>query len=518
VSPTAHSTNLEATRYGPDGATDLNQAARRIGQHWRLMLLILVLTVGLVAVAGRESTPTYTASARLILDTQDPESRAEAAGIADGAKAIVTSASQVAAALREAHVAQRDPTKVAEHVSLRALGSSAVLQLSVRDRDPRVAAAIANGLARRLIATRLEITEGEAERVLTDLERRLEDVNRRIALLNARIDTLTVAVAQAPTAERANAVRGKRDEAARARDFLAQQRVVLESQRVDLFAAAALRPKPAIIGRARLPDRADSSRRAADLVLAAIFALVVGVAYVGLIETLRPTLVGGDAIAREFGVPLLGTIRENAGDARVLADAGDVAMRLRLAAKAAGLRDVSLLSVGRVDVASIHERLTAAAAVSRGAGRDEGHAEDAAEQPREAVRAETAASATAAPTRQVQTPRGALRIRPFGAQNPSLHNGATTGLALVSRSKVNKAQLADAAHLLAVSPFPVLGLITHESQRDSTRGRTSRGTDAGRSAESWPGDSRHASNAMAIFEKKLESLEPRGTTDGKSDR
>lgn len=511
-----------------DVGADLNQALRRVvGQHWRLIVSLLVVTLGVATLLGRGAEPTYTASARLILDTQDPESRAEAAGIADGAKAIVTSTSQIAAALRDAEVTGRDPQKVATHVSLRPLGSSAVLQLSVEDGSPRIAAAIANALARRLITTRLEITEGEAERVLTDLDRRIERVNERIAGLNARIDTLTVETAGASTAERANAARGRRDEAARARDFLAQQRVALESQRVQLFAADALHPKPSIIGRAGVPAHADPSRRAANLVLAALLALIVGVGIAGFVESFRPTLVGGDAVASELGVPLLGVMREDGGDARALADASGVAMRLGLAAKAAGLRDVSLLSVGRpTNVARMAERLTVAVGVggateaSSATDKDAGAGGDQEWLGETSGTPASGASTTAARGRTGRARRSALRIRPFEAQNPSLSNGVTTGLALVAPSTVKKAKLSDAAHLLAVSPFPVLGLIVHEPARASRRRGTA--TRRGGPGATPGGDSGGIRSAMRSFEANVESLrnrfESRDTTDRTGDR
>jgi len=109
---------------------ELHEAARRIvGQHWRLILFLL--GAGLAAVHSGGAR-TYTASTRLVLDTQDPKTRAESIAIADTAAAIATSPAQVEGALRDAHVAGRDSVKLAKnHVSLRGLGASGVLELSV---------------------------------------------------------------------------------------------------------------------------------------------------------------------------------------------------------------------------------------------------------------------------------------------------------------------------------------------------------------------------------------------------
>ena len=89
---------------------DLNEAGRRIVvRHWSVIVFCICMGVGLTALMHIRDTVTYTASARLVLDTQDPESRAASAAIADTAKAIATSPSQVSDALRNADVPERDP-------------------------------------------------------------------------------------------------------------------------------------------------------------------------------------------------------------------------------------------------------------------------------------------------------------------------------------------------------------------------------------------------------------------------
>src|SRR5438128_3752920 len=91
-------------------------------------------------------TTQYSATSRLILDTTNPSAVTGATALADAARAVVTSPSHVTTALTKAGV-RRDPAVVgACNVKLSALGSSGVLALSVKDRDPAAAAAIANAL------------------------------------------------------------------------------------------------------------------------------------------------------------------------------------------------------------------------------------------------------------------------------------------------------------------------------------------------------------------------------------
>jgi capsular polysaccharide biosynthesis protein len=438
---------------------ELNEAVRRIlGEHWRLIVFFVTFGIGVAAVLHVTDVRMYTASARVVLDTQDPQSRAESAAIVDTARAIATSPEQVRDALSAAHVGGRDPVRVAEHhVSVRGLGTSGLFQVSVSDRDPRTAAAVVNALAAQMISARLSVTEGQARQVLTDLGRNIDDLDGRISFVDARIDSLNERLAGSSDPERVSSLRRERDDASRLRDSLGQQRAALEAQRISVLSTDSLRPKPTIISRAEPPTRADSSRVLPDVILGALLGLILGVGVAGVIETFRPTLVGAEALAREFGAPPLGTLTSqlDAGDA--FQDVTAIAMRLRLAAEAASLRGVGLVPIGpHVNVRPLAERLEAlssegAAAVAA--------AEWALGESVEAAVAGRLRRATAG----TLTGRSPLpvRIRPFEVLNASLGNGSGTGLVLVVPSTVKKTELAEAGHLLTVSRLPLLGLITY---------------------------------------------------------
>jgi len=291
---------------------ELNDAARRIfGQHWGVIVFCLLVGLWVPMHLHRGDQSMYTASARLVLDNQDPKTRAESAAINDIAQAIATSPTQVSQALVKAGAKGRNPVEVAkEDVSVRVLGSSGILELSVSDPSQTAAAAISNALAEGLIETRLEVTRGQVKKVDAALEERIARLNRRISALDLRVDSLTLQAASADTAAQSNARRRKRDEVTRSQDFLAQQRGALESQRVSLVSTGALNHTPSIISPAAQPRRADPSGQLPDIILGALLGLIVGVGLAGLLETIRPTLVGADAVAREFDAPLLGTLSD----------------------------------------------------------------------------------------------------------------------------------------------------------------------------------------------------------------
>lgn len=416
---------------------ELNEAFRRIvGQHWRLLSACLLtgMTLGLLfAPHGNE----YSASARLVLDTPDPVARQQSEAIADTAKAIATSPSQVSRALRKAGVDRGDPAAFAkQHVSLVALGSSGVLQLSVTDRDRQVSASVANALASLVINTRLGVTNGQADRVFADLDQRTVTLNRKIATADEDLNLLNVQIAEAATAREANALRAKHDAAQQSRDFLAQQRGVLESARVSLLSTSALRPRPSVISAATPPAKAEPSPWLTYLILGALLGLILGIGAAGLIETIRPTLVGSETVAGELDAALLGTLRSGAATE---ATTKDIGARLRLAAEAAGVGNVGLFAAGpAIDLGHLAESLSAVSAeaerepfgTDRNPANGNGHAPG-------------------------------LRIQRFSPEGALQNNGSGTGLVLVAPTALKKTELTGVGHLLKASNLPLLGLITY---------------------------------------------------------
>jgi uncharacterized protein involved in exopolysaccharide biosynthesis len=422
---------------------ELNEALRRIfGQHRALIAWSMVLGIALAALMHMGDARTYTASTRFALDTEDPETQSESASIADTARAIATSPIQVKGAIARARATGRDPVATAENnVAIRALGSSGVLQLSVTDANPRAAAAISNALAERVINTRLRVSSGQLKQVLGDLSQRISDVDRSLMSLDAEIDALSGGDGQA-VASGDSATAKELRELLTERDDLTQQRSVLESERVRSLSTDALRPAPSIISPATAPRTADSSQRLPDMVLGGLLGLIFGVGLAALVETLRPTLVGGDAVARELDTPLIGTL-SGRGDA--LEDVVGVAGRLQLAASTRGVRNIGLVAARRdLNIDGLAERLHAAQ-----------------------FHAPLLASLVGGPqgVEEVALSSPVFHVRPFNVQELALSNGGEMGLALVTPSTLKKSELDQVMHLLRMSPGPLLGVITYTNHK-----------------------------------------------------
>jgi capsular polysaccharide biosynthesis protein len=342
----------------------LNDIGRRIfGEHSRLIVALVVggLVVGLLlqVTSGRM----YTASARLVLDTADPKSLSESKAIQDLANAIATSPAQVRAALAAAHVRGRSAVEVARnHVSIRALGTSAVLQLSVSDRNRYVAAALTNALAKRVIESRLAVSNGQLRQTLRKLQERIDGLNSKIAALDVQADALTVQLARVGSTAQASVLRSRHDQLLQSRDLLLQQRSVAESERVSLLSAEGTRPRAAIISRATIPTHPNAAHWLRKALLGGLLGLIVGIGTAAAIETIRPTIAGSESLAEALGTPLIGVLPSvYPGERRAaMEDLTPLSARLRLVGDAAGASTIGLVAADRsVDLAGLVTQLAA---------------------------------------------------------------------------------------------------------------------------------------------------------------
>lgn len=463
---------------------ELNEILRRIGaQHWRLILVCVLVGIEAAALIHHESK-TYTASTRVVLDTVDPKSRPESAAIADTARGIATSPAEVANALRAVRATGRDANHfAASNVSLDALGSSGVLQLSVKDRDPAIAAGVANALAGQVLRTRLNLSAGQQQQALRALTDQVDAITTQVARNDALMERLAVRIADTVDPTKVALLQARRSDAARVRDSLAQRAAALETERASILSTGAARPKAAVISRASRPAHADSSGSTTALVLGLILGLVVGIGTAAVVETLRPTLVGSEAVAAELGVPLIGALAAPPDSAQSLGGLGSTATLVRLVAERAAVSHVGLLPVGpAVPVDRLAARLNAeqARAVAEKPGKG-------------------SAGGSGARTRRT------VAIRPIALRAISTPAaGARIGLVLVAPATVKKSELADARRLLTVAAVPVLGLVTYGTGRSGWAVRWARGTDARPEAPSVvtpsasPADARPAEPAAAV--------------------
>ena len=396
---------------------ELNEGSRRIfGQHWRLILAFIVAG-GLAGFAVHSGgAKLYSASARLTLDTQDPKTQPESTAISDTADAIATSP-----------------------------------------------ALVAKALADRVIQTRLDVTRGGTDQTIADLDRRITRLNQQISSLDGKVAALNVRAATTRDPLQANALRAKRDDASRTRDFLSEQRTVFETERTSVVSSNALLPEPTIISSATPPAHPSSSGPTADAVLGLLLGTILGIGVAALLETFRPRVVGGEAIARRFDTPLLGGLAMEQDGSPRLADMIRVVERLRLVASAENVRTICLLTAGEgIDVAGLSEELDVLAAADGTVERDY-----------ELVRAGLSGGQPRhAPAREERRSQ-LLRIRPFESRSFAMANGRgnghggghASGVVLVCPPVLKQEAFVHATHLLRSNPGRLLGVIEYSRSR-----------------------------------------------------
>ena len=411
---------------------ELGEVIGRIfGRHRKLIAALV--WAGLLAgfAIHLDDAPRYSASARLVLDTSDPEDQAQSGVIADTTRAIASGPSLVREALATIGV-RRDATELARrHVSVQALGSSGVMQLSVTDSDPEVAVALANAIAESVIRTRLQVTAGEAASVVRSLDKQITLFQQQISDLDARIDQAGGAAASGQLVRR--------------REALEQRMSQLESERASVQTTRALRPKADVLDAASPPAQQLPGRRLPDLVLGGLLGLLLGVGAAAMVESLRPTLVGRTAIARGTEAPVLAELvgppqRRGHRHGWVAADVAEAAMHVELVAVAAGVQQVRLMALDRqIDLSNLVQILG------------------------DSLKTATVQQADM-PTARRRRPGARAELEPEALQ-PEGEGGGRIGLVLVAPTVLKLADLDPVKDFLTISGWPLLGVIVYQSPR-----------------------------------------------------
>jgi hypothetical protein len=222
---------------------------------------------------------------------------------------------------------------------------------------------------------------------------------------------------------------------------------------VSLLTASAAKPQADIVSGAAPPAHADPSGVAQHIVLGVLLGLILGIGLSALLEVLRPTVVGGDAVAREFEAPLLGTLGSPPDREGALADLTRLRSRLSLAMGAARIPSVSLLAAGPdVDLRPLGARLEGSTEPRVVAG----------------VAIGVASGPHPASEPAPEHGRGALRVHAGAAGGiPATNGHPIGGVVVVAPSSLRMSEVVQTTELLRVSSTPVVGVIAYERPRQA---------------------------------------------------
>ncbi|TDC59132.1 hypothetical protein E1200_32475 [Actinomadura sp. GC306] len=295
-------------------------AARVVRSYWVLLTAMTVLPLTLVALwmSGRE--PAAVAHARLQAGGAAADAAAGEAGasvLVSQVKAFATSESLLTEVLREQRV-DRSARKVAKAVEVTGLGTSNVVELSVKDRDPGVAQRLTDAIAIKVVR---QLTHSGQDAIRAQLD----EIDERIGKLEDKLGPLARrAGGPAPDIAAANE-----------RERVQSELSGLRSNRSDLLTQLTAAGSASVVQHAVPAPRTDPTVMMAAI--AGLAGLVGGVLIAVVAEMVRPTIPGQRRVARRLGVPLLGWA--DRGPAQL----ADLGRRVRLAAKKEDVGRVTLV-------------------------------------------------------------------------------------------------------------------------------------------------------------------------------
>ena len=320
----------------------IDEAVHRVVRgHWLLIAICFLLPVAAVLYLGSKQPPMYEAVGRLQFGTALASSNVQADATSTRALGIVTSPSVVERALAEAGL-DIDPVQFAnDHIDIRRVGVSPVIEVAVSQESPDRAATIAKSLTNQL----LDFSNAGDRKAETD----------RVVALDATIVTLTKA-RDALIPRLAKASPG--EQLSLQAQINAIQTTMVDDlrQRSELIVAAASRSSTVLLDAVRTPTVPLSTGTKQTAALAALMGLIGGLGLAAGLETLRPTLRNPRAISYAVGAPVIGHVATSDLECPRRAGAmNPIADRMALLGRRHGTSRAMLLSVRSADQARADE-------------------------------------------------------------------------------------------------------------------------------------------------------------------
>ncbi|MCP2335058.1 hypothetical protein [Actinomadura rupiterrae] len=284
-------------------------AARVVRTYWALLLVLtLVPLLAVFALMSGRAQPAA-AQARIVVPGGAAAGAAGDNGVSAAvstAKAFATGHDLLAKVVKDGRLA-RDPDKVAKQITAKGLGTSTVVELTVKDRDAAAALKLAQAVATETVDEINTSNQGA-------VQNQLNQVNQQITALEK---------------QQADASPGT------ATDRILAQLTDLKASRTELRAQLSAAGNASVAQPAILAPKSDPTVMMA--VVAGLGGLVLGILAAVVIEMVRPTVPGQRRVARRLDVPLLGWLGRSQAEAAL-------GRTVRLAARRAGVGQVTVVS------------------------------------------------------------------------------------------------------------------------------------------------------------------------------
>lgn len=417
-------------------------AARLLRQYWAVVLLCVLAPLVAIALSVAKQPPMYAASARIVSGSTVPASNAQAQALVSQIQGIATGKTTATSALKNAHVT-RDVNKFTTgHISVAGLGGSQVVDLTVTDRNPRVAAALATGLAAQVVQQINRTGQ-------SGLSTTLNAIDQEIVRLTEQHGAVASQAGADPKNEQLQSKLAG----------LNQVIANFSGDRSRLLIQASTQGLASVLDQPVVPQQPQSKALSQKLGLAAVLGLVAGILIAAIAETIRPTVPGARRVSRRLGAPTLGELKRAEMHGEQTPDLENLAVRLRLAANHADVSTIALIDVNaKYELADLAHGLEMSlrppgespAARAGSNGKDDDHDQT--------LVGEHAFGSVMVKDRQLMSGHQTLHVYPM-SQIKNLGTTSNVGLVVLSGpvSRVSRVMALD--DLVTSSGWPILGVV-----------------------------------------------------------
>ncbi|MFB4303496.1 hypothetical protein [Actinomadura sp. NTSP31] len=301
---------------------EIDEVAARVARsYWALLLVMTVVPLVLVGGLMSRQDPPAVAKTRLQATAKAADAAAGDAGVStvvSQVKAFATGENLLTGVTGQLHL-HRSTSGLAKNISVAGLGTSTVVELSVKDKDPQAARRMTDAIGAAVVKEINDSNQGAINQQLAGIDKRVRELEKKLG----------------PLSRRAGAQPNPDIGAANERERVQAELTDLRSNRSDLQAQLLAAGNASVVQPAVLAPKSNPAVMMAAV--AGLVGLVAGILIAVLTEMARPTIPGQRRVARRLGVPLLGWAD------RGPAELADLGRRVRLAARKEEVGNVTLV-------------------------------------------------------------------------------------------------------------------------------------------------------------------------------
>ncbi len=163
-------------------------AARVVRSYWALLLVMTVVPLVLVGLVMGGQEPPSVAQSRLQASSRATDAAPGDAGVSivvSQVKAFATSENLLSEVLRQQRV-DRSTVKVAKAIEVTGLGTSTIVELSVKDRDPGVARRLADAIGAAVVKEINASNQGSITQQMDEIDKRVRELEKKLGPLSRR--------------------------------------------------------------------------------------------------------------------------------------------------------------------------------------------------------------------------------------------------------------------------------------------------------------------------------------------